>query len=636
MRHWRATLLVVGVGLALAVGMFQARDRPDPEPAKPAADQQAPWVPAETVWQEDGTTRVNVALMGSLLTIAVAAPIAEATPALRATIERLRELEESLSSWRPGSDIWRLNEGAGSGWMDVGPDTFELLSRAVELHEQTRGTCDVTVGPLWDLWPFRDPSLPIPTRAALDVARVHVGADRLRLDPDMQKVFLPARMRINLGAVGKGYAALVATRTLASAGIVDVSVSAGGDVYVQGSKRGAPWVVGVKDPRDDRRLLESFAASDLAVATSGNAERRLVRDGRTYGHIVDPRTGDTVQTSLSATVATRDPVAADAYATALFVLGAEEGIAWLDTMPGVEGLLIDEHGARHPSSGWDALGDTVGAVLERDQVLVPPPSPRPQAQSRQRTTPPEPRTRAAQSEPAGSELLSVSGGELPGVRANGERAATHVPAFLVEKTEVSNDQYQRFVAAQGEGAHDRCHPNEPADKDHRPRYWGNDWYPKLLRGSQAGALAPFAGHSFEEPLQPVVGVDWWDAYAYCRWAGKRLLTRQEWEKAARGGDGRRWPWGDEWVRDHVNIGGERDGERDGHIYAAPVDAFADGASPHGALQMAGNVAEWTSEGWVMGGSSASNPSQTQTDAGVLRAPAFRGFDIGIRCGGEQG
>jgi len=129
----------------------------------------------------------------------------------------------------------------------------------------------------------------------------------------------------------------------------------------------------------------------------------------------------------------------------------------------------------------------------------------------------------------------------------------------------------------------------------------------------------------------VVGVDWWDAYAFTSWAGKRLPTRGEWEAAAGAGAGRTWPWGDRWEWALANTGGEKWGEHDGHTYAAPVDSFPAGASPAGALHMAGNVAEWTREGWVMGGSSNSNPSGVRVDAGRLREPGYRSFDIGLRA-----
>jgi len=156
----------------------------------------------------------------------------------------------------------------------------------------------------------------------------------------------------------------------------------------------------------------------------------------------------------------------------------------------------------------------------------------------------------------------------------------------------------------------------------------------LIARRVEGGLAPFRGDTFSDPERPVVRVDWWDVYAFSRWAGKRLPRRQEWEKAAAGRSGRRWPWGNEWRYGLANGGGEMNGERDGYTYSAPVTAFGNGASEYGALNMAGNVAEWTQEGFVMGGSSRGNPSQLATSAGVLRDPGFRSFDLGFRAAAQ--
>jgi formylglycine-generating enzyme required for sulfatase activity len=233
--------------------------------------------------------------------------------------------------------------------------------------------------------------------------------------------------------------------------------------------------------------------------------------------------------------------------------------------------------------------------------------------------------------------------------------------FAIDRYEVTNSQYGRFLAwIEETGDHGNCHPEEPREKDHAPRYW-RDFNP-LLRQDWYASTAPFGTETFTDGDKPVVGVDWFDAYAYARWVGKRLPTEAEWERAARGRDGRRWPWGNEWSWGLSNIGGEKKGadvpsrgrEKDGYIYSAPVGSYPKGRSPSGCDDMAGNVAEWCADWYqsdfygsgpnhdpqgpaegslrsVRGGSSRNLPSTVRCSKRSFREPEFRTFTLGFRC-----
>jgi formylglycine-generating enzyme required for sulfatase activity len=234
-------------------------------------------------------------------------------------------------------------------------------------------------------------------------------------------------------------------------------------------------------------------------------------------------------------------------------------------------------------------------------------------------------------------------------------------AFAIDRHEVTNAQYRKFLAdVQVHGDAAWAHPAQPKGKDHTPRYWKD--YNPLLRQASYAELAHFNPMTFTRDDAPVVGVDWFDAYAYARWAGKRLPTEAEWELAARGPDGRRWPWGNDWVWGACNIVGEKGGadvrtpgrEKDGWIYPAPVGSFPAGRSPYGCDDMSGNAAEWVadwyaadayltgrsdnpagpatgSERVVRGGSSQNYPSYTRCAVRAHREPEFRTFTLGFRC-----
>lgn len=236
-----------------------------------------------------------------------------------------------------------------------------------------------------------------------------------------------------------------------------------------------------------------------------------------------------------------------------------------------------------------------------------------------------------------------------------------VQSFWIDRCEVTNARYRRFLQWQHQhGDHSRCHPAEPKGKDHTPRYWRE--YNPLLRDADYAATAPFGEGTFTADDQPVVGVDWFDAYAYAAWAGKRLPSEAEWEYAARGTDGRRWPWGSQWQWGLANTGAEKTGkdlaggavQKDGWIYAAPVGSFPAGRSPFGVDDLAGNVEEWCADWYdprayqrtsgvvglppparheraVRGGSSRNLPSAVRCAARGAHEPEFRTFTLGFRC-----
>jgi len=415
-----------------------------------------------------------------------------------------------------------------------------------------------------------------PVRPSSELARMFAADDPVRGGPDAQAFFasvtetqraLPTALpkppwtkpqwtksQPWLARTLLGYAASVVLTELRQAGTIRAAVVAGDDRWLLGRGAEAPWRFTVVNPHwPDRALREGFA-SDAAVSTF-SAERG--------------------EPCASVTVVSARLAAASSWARGLCALGPDGALAWAAERPGTEILFVDPGGRARTTRGW------------REQV-----GPEEVAESRDLL---------ASFEGGRGEAATVaipSGSFLSG----DAREPRSTGAFRIEKREVTNQRYRAFLDDTESAGHEHCDPDEPPEKEHTPRYW-REFRTPLSRRSGAAALAPFSDSTFRRDDHPVVGIDWWDAAAFCRWAGRALPTQREWEKAARGDDGRIWPWGDRWDERRANTGGEKWGEKDGFLYAAPADSFHDGASVYGMLNAAGNVSEWTRDGQVAGGSS---------------------------------
>ncbi|HVE40432.1 MAG TPA: bifunctional serine/threonine-protein kinase/formylglycine-generating enzyme family protein [Planctomycetota bacterium] len=191
--------------------------------------------------------------------------------------------------------------------------------------------------------------------------------------------------------------------------------------------------------------------------------------------------------------------------------------------------------------------------------------------------------------------------------------------YFIDRTEVTNEQYAIFFAQMSASSdHSRCHPDEDAgtkQRNHRPAFWTDA--------------------SYNGPKQPVVGVTWYDAYAYAAWAGKRLPTEREWEKAARGKTGWTYPWGNDWAPDEKRCNSS--GKTDGYEFTAPVGACP-GVSPYGCADMVGNVSEWCLEDYpgkspskVIRGGSFRDKEWVTTTSRWYERPDVNNITVGFRC-----
>ncbi len=291
--------------------------------------------------------------MGTQITVTAYTDEPErAVKAMEAAFAEFNRLETILSVWRPNSDVSRINKAAGKEAVKVSDETFEVVQRGLDLAEKTDGKFDITFGALAGLWKFdHDQDDRIPPDDAIQERLPLVGYERVLVDEDARTVKLADEgMRMHLGGIGKGYAVDRAVRMLRAAGLEDFMVQAGGDMYCAGKKGDRPWRVGVRDPRKERSEFFAFAeVTNQTFSTSGDYERFFMKDGKRYHHILDPDLGRPARGTRSVTVMADDAITADVLSTAVFILGAERGLAVVESTPGAGAVIVDEDNEVHVS-----------------------------------------------------------------------------------------------------------------------------------------------------------------------------------------------------------------------------------------------------------------------------------------------
>ncbi len=271
--------------------------------------------------------------MGTTWSVKLVAPHASMHALHDGLQAQLDRVVSQMSTWRNDSDLSRFNRAAAGTWAVLPEALFAVLSCALEIAEASGGAFDPTVGPLVDLWGFgpQGRKLRIPDAAELAAANAKIGWRRLSLRPDLREALQPGGVQVDLSAIAKGYAVDLLAAHLRQRGIESALIEVGGELYGYGRKPGGdPWRVLVEtDPDRDDDDIQVLRLSGKAVATSGDRWHRYESEGREYAHTLDPRSGKPVERApVAVTVVADDAMRADAWATALTVMGAEAGLAF--------------------------------------------------------------------------------------------------------------------------------------------------------------------------------------------------------------------------------------------------------------------------------------------------------------------
>jgi thiamine biosynthesis lipoprotein len=283
----------------------------------------------------------------------------------RKIFDRLREIENALSANLEDSDLGRINAAAGLEAVSAGADTIGVLKRALRFAELSGGAFDPTVGPLVKLWGIGSDGERIPGEEEIAAALSLINWRDVAVDEDAGTVFLARPgMRLDLGAIAKGYAADEAARIIAEEGIERALVDLGGNILAWGAKEdGSPWRVGIQNPVAGRGAYVGIAeVKNKTLVTSGVYERFFESGGRRYHHILSTRSGYPVESGLlSVTVIGGSSMDADALSTSLFALGYEAGRALAESLENTEVVFIfADRSVRGTSGAFDLFTLTDG------------------------------------------------------------------------------------------------------------------------------------------------------------------------------------------------------------------------------------------------------------------------------------
>ncbi|MBT8089579.1 MAG: FAD:protein FMN transferase [Gammaproteobacteria bacterium] len=270
--------------------------------------------------------------------------------ALEEVFDEAARIDRLMSTYKDDSEISRINRLAAQSPVQIGDELFQVIQRSLDISVLTLGAFDITYDSVGQHYDFR--SRHRPDAKTVESERENIDYRFVQLDRAAGTiVFLQQGVRINLGGIAKGYVVERGIDILRQKGVQNAIVTAGGDSRLLGDRRGRPWMVGIRDPRNDGQVAISLPLADEAISTSGDYERYFDEDGIRYHHIIQPRTGEPAGGVRSATVIGPDAVITDALSTSVFVLGVEDGLTLIATLPDYESIVIDAQGRVYYSDG---------------------------------------------------------------------------------------------------------------------------------------------------------------------------------------------------------------------------------------------------------------------------------------------
>ena len=274
----------------------------------------------------------------------------EAERALDAVMAEMHRIDRLMSPYKDDSELSRINRDAGRRAVPVGAELFALIERSLQFSQMSDGAFDITFASVGQLYDYRHGVAP--DAAALERARQAIGWRHLQLDAGQRTIrFGRDGMRIDLGGFAKGHVVDTSIAILKRLGLRHAMVAAGGDSHVLGDRHGRPWSIAIRDPRDPKRVVAVLPLQDTSISTSGDYERFFEEGGVRYHHILDPKTGRSPHAVRSVTIIASSATRTDGLSKTVFILGPEKGLAFIDSLPDADAIVIAANGKVSYSKG---------------------------------------------------------------------------------------------------------------------------------------------------------------------------------------------------------------------------------------------------------------------------------------------
>jgi thiamine biosynthesis lipoprotein len=269
---------------------------------------------------------------------------------LNAGVDEIRRIEALLTEFKDSSQTSQLNQNAGLSPVLVNGEVYRLIQRCIHISSITQGAFDISAGAFKALYNFKNKQTALPTQEAIEQIMKAVGYKHIDLLEDDRVFLRKPGMHIGFGAIGKGYAADKVKAFWQSKGVKSGVINASGDLTAWGLQPdGNPWKIGIADPMDIKKIMLWLPVNNASVATSGNYEQYFELDGVRYSHNIDPRTGLPSKFIKSVTIISMSAELSDALATAVTIMGKDVGLHFINQLPNVHCILVDENNRIHQS-----------------------------------------------------------------------------------------------------------------------------------------------------------------------------------------------------------------------------------------------------------------------------------------------